>query len=274
MSKKQPGQEDSSHELVQRIVQLSELLWKGNRSQMGRDLGLAQPVVSRVLAGKHQPSGKLLEALAKWPGVSAAWLLVGEGEPLIEEGVGVGGRYRPIAEDLLPGPPDEHPDLLSGVGYPIAEAFASTTSYWFKIPNGIGVSGTHGVLAGDLLLMETDPRWTRKWGAIPGKFCGLLIPRPRGPRVTLARVEARPHGEFDPLDEGKRLHDVAVFVGTNEQPVGDVKFVVPPLGTGQEKATGPPKSATGKTTPVRLGVADVACVGVMLERRFDRWRSS
>src|SRR3954453_1774859 len=89
--KKEESGANISRELLARIVELSELVWHGNRSQMGRDLEVDQSAISKVLAGKQQPGAKFLERLATWPGVNVGWLFLGQGDPGLEGGLLPGG---------------------------------------------------------------------------------------------------------------------------------------------------------------------------------------
>src|SRR5262249_10987405 len=144
-----------------------------------------------VLRGVQEPPGKLLEALARWPGVNVRWLFAGEGEPLSERNLWAGGgRFLPIADHLLPGEPRAHPELLTWASFPVPDALYSATAYWFL------VSGGHPILkdrqarvkAGDYLLIETAATWTRRIEAMRGRLCALQTPRP-GATVVLGRVD-------------------------------------------------------------------------------------
>jgi hypothetical protein len=195
---------DDKHEaaqLTERMQVIAERVWQGNQARMAEDLGVSRPVISRVLTGKQQPTGKLLAALLRrHPDVNLHWLLSGHGEPFIEPGVEVGGgRLRPVVDDLLPGPPDEHPGLLSGLGYPVAAAFDAPSRYWYRIPAGaavlrrteeIALGGAEKIASGDLLLVETSEKWTRRWGAVIGKFCAIRHGKGRRERILLGQVDA------------------------------------------------------------------------------------
>jgi len=125
---------DITAPLTRRIVLLWKLIWAANKSQMARDLGISHPVISRIIAGQQEPPGQLLLALANWPKVNLRWLFLGEGEPLRERDLGVGGgRYCPVAERLLPGDPNNYPRWLTGTSLPVAEAYYSPTAYWFGV---------------------------------------------------------------------------------------------------------------------------------------------
>jgi hypothetical protein len=189
--RKSDRQSDESSPLTERIKQLCDLLWGGNRSRMARDLEISHPVISRVLAGQQPPPGKLLEGMAKWPGLNLKWLFAGEGEPLGDRGLGGdGGHFAPIAKSLLPGEPAHHPEGLTGTSLPVATAYFTPTVYWFRLPNqGIAETkktrripplGTRTetcdrtrVKAGDYLLIETSPRWTCRPEAYRGRLCVL-----------------------------------------------------------------------------------------------------
>lgn len=178
--------------LQSRITRLADQLWKGNQSQMGRDLGIDQSSLSKTLAGKQQPSAALVERLANWKGVNPGWLLCGKGEPLLEgpDAPGV-GLYRPLLAEIPPGPLSDFPSLLTGDSYPIAGAHYTESSFWLRVPVNAPVTyGTLGVKSRDLMLMETSPQWTRSADRFRGKLVGVVRssgPRTR-PEVFLARV--------------------------------------------------------------------------------------
>lgn len=238
-----------------RIVRLSELVWGGNRSQMGRDLGVDQSAISKVLAGKQEPSAKLLEKLASHPRVNSVWLFTGVGEPLIEGGLrpGVGG-YCPLLDELLPGPLAEHRDRLSGVSYPVASPFDTPTSYWYRVPANTPVTiSDHKVQGGDLFLIETDPTWTHKSAAVLGKFCGFPVKKGKKEAVELWWVDAYDHSTSM---EGYEQYRVDTFKQ------GDKTWLIVPLdANGEENAR---QSLDG----VCLTLDKIVCVGVKLERPF------
>lgn len=66
--------------ICRRIDNLLRRIWRGNVAQMARDLKVSHPAMSRVLAGQI-PSGKILQKLAEYQDVNAAWLLTGKGRP-------------------------------------------------------------------------------------------------------------------------------------------------------------------------------------------------
>jgi hypothetical protein len=185
--------------LARRIDVLAERLWGRNKSKMKKDLGISHPVLSRVLRGLQEPPGKLLEALAKWPRVNARWLFLGEGEPLSERYLWAGGgRFLPIADCLLPGPPADHPQLLTGTSLPVADAQFSETAYWFRIPPDCPILRAKGhrvkkgdrVKAGDFLMVETGSGSTQNLDRVRGQLCAFTLPDSHGRKVILGEVDA------------------------------------------------------------------------------------
>ena len=138
--------------------------------------------MSRLLAGQQMPTFRVIEALAKRAEVNIRWFLTGEGEPFHEVGSGLGvGRFRPIAEELLPGPPEQSLGLLGGLSYPVAEAFFQRRATGIAPREALSCSTYEKVLGGDLLLMETDPRWTPKpLRPSPGNSAALRIQKGNG----------------------------------------------------------------------------------------------
>jgi transcriptional regulator with XRE-family HTH domain len=245
-----------SPDLLARIVRLSELTWKGNRSQMGRDLGIDQAAVSRVLAGKQQPSAKLLERLATWPGVNVVWLLSGHGQPLIEGGARAGdGPDLPLVEELLPGPPGDHPERLSGAGHPVAPRFHSPTAYWYRVQAGTPLTRDRkDLVAGDLLFMEAGEAWTRRAEAVRGRLCGFRVRTGRKERVLWGAVSLAPDAYFESYEP----YRVDLF-----GEAGQAVLVIPDAPSGLEEAR---RAASGAC----LTLDQVACVCVRLERTFAR----
>jgi transcriptional regulator with XRE-family HTH domain len=223
---------------------------------MGRDLGIDQSAISKILAGKQEPSATLLERLAAWPGVDIGWLFLGRGEPLLEEGMRAGvGQFRPLADELLPGPPDEHPDRLRGLSYPVAAAFYSHSSYWYRVPPRSAVVGSCGdVLVRDQMLIETDERWTRQGGAVLGKFCVFRIRTgPRG-RMLLGKVDVLAQEYFESYERFK-----VDFFGDADE----ASLVIAESDSGMKEGL---RVAGG----MGLVMQQICGVCVLLERPFER----
>ncbi len=191
MGRKRRDDKQEADQLTERMVLVAERIWHGNQARMADELNVSPPVISRVLTGQQQPTGKLLAGLlSRRPELNLHWLLTGQGEPFLDPSVPVGGgRFRPVVDHLLPGPPGEHPGLLSGLGYPVAEAFHSTTSYWYRVPTAAPVVGSsEKVAADDKLLIECGAKFTRRLAAVLGKLCAFRVVTGRRQRVVLGKV--------------------------------------------------------------------------------------
>lgn len=158
-----------------RVRFLLEYHWGGNQRQMARDLAVSQGLISKIANG-HQGAGRrFLTTLAHQPGVNADWVLRGEGQPLTLPPQGT----LPVALGVLPGPLDEHAQLLTGQRHPVAEALDRPSRYWLELPSTSPLLRDNSLwlLAGDLLLMETDPAWVNRPDLIEGRLCGVRLPR-------------------------------------------------------------------------------------------------
>jgi hypothetical protein len=167
---------DSTAPLTRRIALLLKLVWAGKKSVMARNLGISHPVISRVVAGQQEPPGQLLLALANLPKVNLRWLFLGEGESLDQRDIGLGGgRYCPVAMQLLAGEPTKYPVLLSGTSLPVAEAYYTPSAYWVALGQDSSIVNVpeENLKAGDYLLMETSPDWTRRVERMHGRLVAL-----------------------------------------------------------------------------------------------------
>jgi hypothetical protein len=240
---------------------LAKLLWEGNQARMADGLGVSPPVISRVLAGQQQPTGKLLAALAGRADINLRWVLTGEGEPVLEPGMGPGrGRFLPVVDGLLTGPPGEQPHLLSGTSYPVAEAFYSASSYWYRIPAGARVIASDEMIAvGDKLLMESDEKLTRRSGAVLGRFCGIRVRAGNRENVVLAKVNSASEVYFEPCSQ---------FCVDTFGDLGELWLIVPEPGAGAG-AGAAARGLTKRKEATVVGLESIACVCMRLDRGFS-----
>ncbi len=271
---KNKEQSKKNTEIATRIGKLADLVWRGNRSQMGRDLGFAQQVVSRVIAGDHQPSAEFVTALANWPGINRDYLLNGVGEPLLTPGIESNvGLYLPVADELLFGPPSEYPDRLSGMSHPVAGAFHTTTAYYHRVLGGSPLTKERkDILVGDLLLVEAAEVWTRRAGAILGRLCIFRVKADKRTELMIGEV-GKITKHYSEFGEGQG-NDFEQFDVTLYGRTGDASLIVPPWWQ-----SGPPPETSARKTwrisdvapkvgGLRLDRADVIGVVVKLERLF------
>jgi hypothetical protein len=274
-SRKSP---DTTHAWTQRLIELWKRVWHGNKSEMGRSLGVSNQVIMRILSGQQLPTGKVLEAIAAHAEINMRWLFTGEGEPLIEPGAQSGaGQFRPIVDDLLPGSPNDHRDCFTGVSFPVTEGFDSPTSYWYRFPDASPVSHEEPVQSGDLLLMETDTRWTRNGDLLAGKYIGILQRTKNGNRVLLGKVDVLSDGESYFDDTIPERYKVNTF-GKFETGWLVVPSLVPTGNKQKPSALREPRpeyisaETSSDNKSLTLGLENIVCVCLQLVRGFHRKR--
>ena len=154
-----------------RIAWLLQKIWRGSQSRMAADTGVSQSAVSNVATGRRAPGRKILATVSAHPLVNATWLLTGEGEPLVrEEQPGhPGGHFCPVADCLLPGPPRDCRDQLTGQYRPVTAPDYTEYRYWLQIDTEDLVG--QGLHRGDWLLLDTDGSWLQRPKVLVGQPC-------------------------------------------------------------------------------------------------------
>lgn len=172
-------------EIQGKVGFLLEHRWGGNQRRMSKDLGVSQGLVSKIVRGLQAPGKQFLERLARQPGINPNWLLQGTGSPFPLPNDGT----LPIAFAVLPGPPLDFPHLLTEQRHPVARPLDRPTRYWMQIQSTTPTLNDSSLclLAGDLVLMETDSAWTNRLDFVVGRLCGI--------RFSLA-TDASPHFLF------------------------------------------------------------------------------
>lgn len=263
--KRKAGEPQENHAaLTQRIKHLCDLEWEGYVTRMAADLSISHPVMSRVLAGDQPPPTKLLVSLARRPKINIRWVMSGLGEPLHEGHAGRGsGCFAPLANKFLLGPPDEHPEGLSGATLPVPEAFASATVYWVRLAGDdpLVKAASERVQAGDHLLVECSTEWTQRGERLEGR---LVVVRSfdKKQKTVLARVAQGPIDYY----EQPHLYELTVF----GQPM-KVVLDTTPAEAGKDRPRRDRRTTSDKSTPQgetspRLGIEDVVGVCILLMR--------
>jgi hypothetical protein len=244
--------------LIHRIEWLLKEKWENNIAYMARDLKVSHAALSRVLRGQ-MPSGKMLEALARRADVDAQWLLAGDANA--PPGRGIGATLLPIADALLPGPPQACPERLSPAALPVASPLLLENAYWYRVrpDDPIASDESSRVVAGDYLLIEASERWTRR----PEAFCGRTV-------VLRMPDESVLLGKVPPRDE----------TGYEDEPQYEVRMVSMParkgrLFTGRTRESlrsKPPKLLTARADVLLFGQDDVVGVYLQLVRMAERQR--
>ena len=255
-------------------------MWGGNKARMAKDLGVSQAVLWKVVEGGQAPPGNLIEVLARRPNVNLPWLFRGEGKPNeTDSGQGI---PIPIAKQILPGPPDNHRESLSGEMFSLTANYFRPTRYWREIQPGDPVlrSGLR-LCVRDLLLMETDPRAFPDKERLDDELCGVNIIVNRAQKLKLGLVHYEPgNEESGPARIEVDTFDLGVDPSEVRRRVTSVEFRggVRKVETLYRLERSP---KTGKLVEVELGqfdlqpdlllptiaYEDIVCVCVFLVRR-------
>lgn len=179
-----------------RLLFVLKTLYAGNQSRLAADLGCSQAVISKIAAGKQQPGARLLQALAAHPKVNPAWVLTGEGEPLLAEAQRgeLQGWPVPVATCLLPGPPAAHRDLLTARVEYVPGVIYRETIYAVEAAacQPAGADPAERMLPSDLVIIDADPnRWATNSQMLHNKLCAVRSESsPAGP-ILFKRVRRR-----------------------------------------------------------------------------------
>jgi hypothetical protein len=264
---------------AQRVSWLLDEIWEGNRSEMARAVGVTHSVLGKIAAGEQNPGRRLLEAISKHPKVNPAWLFSGEGSPLLAEKSQepLDGWPVKIAAQLLPGPVEQHRNLLLDDAFLVAGALYRPSRYCYRINPRDPIANDRRtyVTGGDLLLVDSDDQARQQPEQVDMRFCVI---RSNAAELRLA---------FVTWDQGSRDDPPGLYADTFSNPIGSGKRInritilqYPDgrLETHQEKLV----ESTDKEKRVRLRQAsnitlmrptpsirldDIVGVGVMLFRK-------
>lgn len=155
-----------------RITWLLETKFGGNKSAMGRAIGMTHAAVSRAASGVAAPGTRMMSLIVEKLGVNAAWLLHGQGEPFAQADKNpTRRRGTPISDVLLGGVPRSSQSQLSAATLDML-GMLSRTQYWLRLRNWNPLLGqaTRGFRENDMILIETS----RKLFPQPREFRGQL----------------------------------------------------------------------------------------------------
>lgn len=164
------SKEEYRTQLCERVAFYRDNLFHGRTREMARYLDITHSVISKVTRGLQGPGEDFLNRLSGHPLVNTDWLLKGIGEPILPLTSGT----LPVSESILPGAPVHHRELLTGERYPISNAQENHSRYWFR--HGYDLPKL-GIMAGDLLLIETDRNQLLRLDLIHHKLCAVSVPR-------------------------------------------------------------------------------------------------
>ena len=179
-----------------RMAWLLEKLWRGSQTAMAADLEVTQGTIANVLAGRRKPGRTVLSALTAHPLVNEDWLREGRGAPLVLEATGAAGEAAlPLARELFAGMPEDHPECLAEVLYPVPRRLYRASRYWLHIdePGHPYASDPKSpVQAGDWVLMEPD---SSSWpNDLRSRLCIAQIASPEGNQLLCCQDLESPDG--------------------------------------------------------------------------------
>jgi hypothetical protein len=272
MKKNRTAKDPSGAGAGERIKWLFSRLWQGNQSRMAEELGFSRMGVHNVLSGRQAPGRRLLMAIGAHPKVNPAWVLTGEGEPLLAERQAgfTGGYLLPIYRQLPPGTPQDHQRLQSGEWYPVQQAFHGVPRYWYEVQAGDTImhDPNQKVSVADLLLMDADPEPRRRPEEVHGLLGAVLVPAADDDKqVKLATLTYHPGG---PRARPRLLASVlggalpyTSNIGMPKPIPAKRRKILRERPTGERAEPSKPTHAQ----PIEVQPADIVAVCLMLVRR-------
>jgi len=199
-----PGENSSAND---RVIWVVDSFCDGNRAETARLVGFSHTGINKVVAGQRKPGRRLLIAISKKMGISATWLLTGSGTPFdTPTHASIGDGYAvPISRALLPGPPTEYRNQLTGETHMVAGMHSRESLYVLEVqPNDpILDDPSEAIRPGDRILLDTDPgRWRENVRTLNGRLCCIRRKTTAGPDIVLARV----YCQFDTPGESCQLY--------------------------------------------------------------------
>ncbi|HCS50415.1 helix-turn-helix transcriptional regulator [Rubinisphaera sp.] len=234
---------------------------------MAEALDQSQSSITRVMTRQQAPSGRLIENIAKTPGVNLEWLMRGIGEAdSAWESIDI-----PVCTALQPKVPEKL-SIAANSSYALTSRHYRPTRYWLRVTGDqpITRSPEEGVIAGDLLLMETDRTAFPEPSKLTQQLCGVNI----GNSLKLAmvnsfegdeevgpsRIEADPFDlEIPPSDLVRRY--IVEHRSGRAPTVSTVERVITNKGTTRDKT-----SEDLEPLLPRISFDQIACMCVLVHR--------
>ena len=206
--------------LANRVKWLLETKFLGNRSHMGKAIGMTHAAVSRAATGETVPSTRMTSLIIQKLGVNAAWLIHGQGEPFAQKGEGTQTlRGTPISDVLLGDVPLNCQSQWSAATQDML-SMLSTTQYWLRLRSRSPLLGqaSRGFLENDLILIEADRKLFPQQREFGEQLC--VVKLGTGDKATCHLAEVTFYQAS--LDDG--------FEGLR----AELLEYVPPLETGKQ----------------------------------------
>ncbi len=208
----------------ERFLFYVDKLFADNQRRTAEYLGCSQAVISKIKLGKQNPGGRVLDQLTQHPKVNPAWLMQGEGEPLLaERKTGHDGGWPvPIAETILPGPPASHTEMLTDRMELVSGAVYRDTAYIVAVTPDLQ-DDAEGIRSGDRILLDANPRrWRSNLRVLNRKLCAVRRNTTAGPQIELRRVHCAfaEDGDDVQLQIATRLEpDIDKEIGKERRPI-------------------------------------------------------
>ena len=156
-----------------RVTQLVELSYSGSQRRAARSWGVSQALISKVINGVQPVTDRLLEVVARQPGVNPRWLFDGQGDPLLPSTAGT----LPVSTLILPGSPEKHRSLLSAERYAVTTHHERESRYWLRLDSRSPILVYPGLLLreDDLLLIETHRDHLDRLDVVAEQLCAITI---------------------------------------------------------------------------------------------------
>lgn len=175
------------------VAELMNRIADGNQREFARMIGCAQPVISRIVNGKQQPSRELLERIGKLNGVDrdaliAALELTNQEE---EDEEDISETQIPVAQCLLDGPPASRSSHFTTSTVAVSPAVFRHSLYAVsaKACEPAFSDPSERFRGDDLIVIESLVDSLRKnLQGLNGKLCVVVIRGSDGDTITLRRV--------------------------------------------------------------------------------------
>ena len=155
----------------ERLRLVLERKFDSNQTRLANAMGVSHTLVNLVVRAGQPPTRHLMARVGTIEGVNPRWADTGDGEAFIADTRGT----LPVSGVLLPGPPAEHPHLMTGERFAVAPAFDRASCYYCRLPQGHPATTVDPwrLLPGDLLLLETSREVISVPAALTRKMCVL-----------------------------------------------------------------------------------------------------
>ena len=130
---------------MERIRYVLRHYWGNDQSAIARELGCAAKSHLEDRVRKSESGKRLLRLISDHAGISQQWLSYGEGPAPPKDRPIRDQRTLPVTRVLLPGPPAEHADKLSGEELPVAESMYRQTCCWYDVPQKAAIYESAGL---------------------------------------------------------------------------------------------------------------------------------